>query len=80
MPKTMSSSLCLQKFSFLVKIERGFDENKLEKSRRMEKTPVFKKIGHRVLGKRKPNFKTKIIHFESSHNAENCKKRGPSVF
>ena len=29
-----------------------------------------------MLGLRKPNFKTKIIHFEISHNAENC-KRGP---
>ena len=26
-----------------------------------------------MLGLRKPNFKTKIIHFEKSHNAENCK-------
>ena len=25
-----------------------------------------------MLGLRKPNFKTKIIHFEISHNAENC--------
>ena len=29
-----------------------------------------------MLGLRKPNFKTKIIPFEKSHNAENC-KRGP---
>ena len=29
-----------------------------------------------MLGLRKPNLKTKIIHFEISHNAENC-KRGP---
>ena len=35
MPKTLS-------VSFLVKIEGGFDENKLEKSR-IEKTPVFEK-------------------------------------
>ena len=35
-----------------------------------------KKIGYSMLGLRKPNFKTKIIHFEISHNAENC-KRGP---
>ena len=27
-----------------------------------------------MLGLRKPNFKTKIIHFEKSHNAENCKR------
>ena len=40
-----------------------------------KKAPVFtKKIGFRVLGLRKPNFKTKIIHFEKSHNAENCKR------
>ena len=45
----------------------------------IEKTPVFKKktkFGYSVLGLRKTNFKTKIIHFEISHNAENC-KRGP---
>ena len=29
-----------------------------------------------MLGLRKPNFKTKINHFEISHNAEHC-KRGP---
>ena len=29
-----------------------------------------------MLGLRKPNYKTKIIHFEISHNAEN-RKRGP---
>ena len=29
-----------------------------------------------MLGLRKPNFKTRIIPFEKSHNAENC-KRGP---
>ena len=29
-----------------------------------------------MLGLRKHIFKTKIIHFEISHNAENC-KRGP---
>ena len=29
-----------------------------------------------MLGPRKPNFRTKMIHFEISHNAENC-KRGP---
>ena len=27
-----------------------------------------------MLGLRKPNFKTKIIRFEKSHNAENCKR------
>ena len=32
-----------------------------------------------MLGLRKPNFRTKIIHFETSHNAENC-KRGPLRF
>ena len=32
-----------------------------------------------MLGLRKPNFKTKIIHFEKSHNAENC-KGGPLRF
>ena len=26
-----------------------------------------------MLGLRKPNFETKIIPFEKSHNAENCK-------
>ena len=43
----------------------------------IEKTPVFKKktkFGYCVLGLRKPNFKTKIIRFEKSHNAENCKR------
>ena len=29
-----------------------------------------------MLGLRKPNFKTKLIRFEKSHNAENCKKGG----
>ena len=79
MPKTLSSTLCSQNVSFLVKIEGSFDENKLEKTR--IKTPVFKKtkIGHSVLGLRKPNFKTKVIHFEKSHNAENC-KGGPLIF
>ena len=32
-----------------------------------------------MLGLRKPNFKTKIIHFEISHNGESC-KRGPLRF
>ena len=27
-----------------------------------------------MLGLRKPNFKTKMIHFEKSHNAENCER------
>ena len=46
------------------------------KKSRIEKTAVFKKtkIGYSVLGLRKPNFKTKIIRFEKSHNAENCKR------
>ena len=38
----------------------------------LEKT----KIGYSVLGLKKPNFKTNIIPFEKSQNAENC-KRGP---
>ena len=33
-----------------------------------------------MLGLTKPNFKTKIIHFEFSHNAENCKRGQPSRF
>ena len=33
-----------------------------------------------MLGLTKPNFKTKIIHFEISHNAENCKRGQPSKF
>ena len=45
------------------------------KKNRIEKTAVFKtKIGYSVLGLRKPNFKTKMIRFEKSHNAENCKR------
>ena len=28
----------------------------------------------------KPNFKTKNIYFEKSHNAENCKKGDPFGF
>ena len=35
---------------------------------------IFLKIGYSVLGMRKPNFRTKIIHFEKSQNAENCKR------
>ena len=27
-----------------------------------------------MLGLRKPNFKRKIIHFEKSHNTENCEE------
>ena len=59
------------------KIERGFDENKLEKSR-IEKTPLFKKIGYSVLGLRKPN-KRQSIHFGRSHNAEICKTKVQTV-
>ena len=47
-----------------------------EKSR-IEKTPVFEKtmkIGYSVLRLRKPSFKTKVIRFEKSHNAKNCKR------
>ena len=33
-----------------------------------------------MLGLRKPNFKTKIIHFEISHNAENCKGGAFQIF
>ena len=77
MPKALRSPLRSQNASFLVKIEGGFDENEFKKSR-IEKTPVFKKtkIGYSVLGLRKPHSKKKIIPFEKSHNAENC-KRGP---
>ena len=50
-PKTIRSPVRWQKVSFLVKIERGFDRSKLEKSG-IEKTLV----------QRKPDFKTgKII-------------------
>ena len=42
MPKTLSSPLCSQNVSFLVKIEGSFDENELEKSS-LEKTSVFKR-------------------------------------
>ena len=71
----MSSRLCSQNVSFLVKIEGGFDEKKLEKSR-IEKTPMFTKakIGYSVLGLRKPNLRQKFIL--KNLNAENC-KRGP---
>ena len=57
------------------KLSGGFRENKLEKSR-IEKSRSLKetKFGYSVLGLRKPNFKTKKINFEQSHNAENCKK------
>ena len=33
-----------------------------------------------MLGLTKPNFNTKIISFEKSHNAENCERRDPSRF
>ena len=59
-PKILRSPLCAQKSLFLVKIEGGFDENKLEKSR-IEKTPVFKKIGYSKLGLRKPNLRRKLF-------------------
>ena len=46
------------------------------KKSRIEKSPVFKKteIGYSVLGLRKPNFETKIIPFEKSHNTGNCER------
>ena len=52
------------------------------KKSRIEKTAVFKKtkIGYSMLGLRKPNFKTKIIRFENSHNAENCKRGHFEIF
>ena len=53
-PKTLSSPLCSQNVSFLVKIEGGFDENKLEKSR-MEKTPVFEKNSKKLQKMRSSN-------------------------
>ena len=36
----------------------------------------FKKVAEKKsdMGQRKPNFKAKIIPFEKSHNAENCKR------
>ena len=54
----------------------GFDENKLGKKSHRKNSGLSKKtkIGYRVLGLRKPNFKTKIIRFQKSHNAENCKR------
>ena len=53
---------------------RGGASVKTNFKSRIEKTQVFKKakIGYSVLGLRKPNFKTKIIPFEKSHNAKNC--------
>ena len=60
----------------------GFDENKLDKMS-PKKTALFKKktkIGYSVLGLKKPNFKTKIIRFEKSHNAENCKRGHFEIF
>ena len=55
---------------------------KTNKKSRIEKTAVFKenKIGYSVLGLRKPNFKTKIIRFEKSHNAENCLRGHFEIF
>ena len=54
----------------------GFDENKLEKKSHKKQRSLKKKtkIGYSVLGLKKPNFKTKIIRFEKSHNAKNCKR------
>ena len=46
------------------------------KSHRKNTRLIKKQIGYSALGLRKPNFRTKIIPFEKSHNAENC-KRGP---
>ena len=42
LPKIPRSPLCSQNVSFTIKFKRGFDKNKLEKSR-MEKTSVLKK-------------------------------------
>ena len=33
-----------------------------------------------MLGLKKPNFRTEIIHFEISHNAENCNKHSVAKF
>ena len=38
------------------------------------------KIGYSVPDLRKPNFNTKIISFEKSHNARNCERGGPLRF
>ena len=60
----------------------GFDENKLEKKSHRKNSGLFKKtkIGYSVLSLKKPNFKTKIIRFEKSHNAENCKRGHFEIF
>ena len=53
--------------SFLVKIEREFNENKLERSRLKKDGLKKTKFGYSVLGPRKPNFITNI-HFEKSQS------------
>ena len=73
MPKTLTSPLQSQNVSFLVKIEGGDFDKKIEKVA-YKKHRSLKKIGYSVLGLRKPNFKTKSITFEKSHKAETCER------
>ena len=40
--QTLRSRLSIQTFWFVVNIDEGFDKNKLEKIRSIEKTPVLK--------------------------------------
>ena len=72
-PENAEESFMLANRFVSRKMRRGFDENKLEKV--LEKCRSKKtKTGYSVLGLRKPKLKQKIIHFEKSQNAENCKR------
>ena len=64
----LKSPLSSQNVSFLVKIERGFDENKSHRKKSHRKNAGLQKktkFGYSVLHLKKPNFKTKNIHFKN---------------
>ena len=75
--KSQSAGNLEQSFMFakLFVSSKNWGEASMEKNSNshLENTPVFKKtkVEYRVLGLKKTNFRTKIFHFEKSHNAEN---------
>ena len=60
-------------------LEESFTLAKRFKSHR-KRTCHLKKSDITCWAWEKPNFETKIIPLEKSHNAENCKKGGPLGF
>ena len=64
------------KRTLLLKFRQFYSAKNTRRDTHESRKPFFPKYGYSVLGLKKPHFKTKIIHFEKSHDAENC-KRGP---